>query len=371
MPLLAKHRQVGGFRAIVAELAFTHLIRASSWIGGVGLAPALRRAPAVAAGPILLFGVERSGTSWLGKIFDSHPMTLYRHEPERQLEDFGLPWICADAAPGAFDAAASDYLRRMAAAATVKTTGPAPFFAKSYRNRTDTALHRALAHGLRTLAALEPRRGGLHNLRLPDLARGDRGAMRVVVKSVSGHGRAGLLTRAAADGQAVLLLRDPGGQVESVLRGAARGKFTESAEFAWIPATPPGRRHGLTAANLARMPVVEQLAWHWVVRNEMMLDDLTPLPNARVLRYDDLCADPAGEARALFAFTGLPWTRATEAFIAASVAGAGRQGYYTVFRDPAATLHRWRERLAPADRRRIAAILRQSALAGWWPDFPD
>ena len=31
---------------------------------------------------ILLFGMPRSGTTWLGKIFDSHPDTLYRHEPD-------------------------------------------------------------------------------------------------------------------------------------------------------------------------------------------------------------------------------------------------------------------------------------------------
>lgn len=31
---------------------------------------------------ILLFGMPRSGTTWIGKIFDSHPDTLYRHEPD-------------------------------------------------------------------------------------------------------------------------------------------------------------------------------------------------------------------------------------------------------------------------------------------------
>lgn len=31
-------------------------------------------------GCILLFGLPRSGTTWLGKLFDSHPDTLYRHE---------------------------------------------------------------------------------------------------------------------------------------------------------------------------------------------------------------------------------------------------------------------------------------------------
>lgn len=31
---------------------------------------------------ILLCGIPRSGTTWIGKIFDSHPDTLYRHEPD-------------------------------------------------------------------------------------------------------------------------------------------------------------------------------------------------------------------------------------------------------------------------------------------------
>ena len=35
-----------------------------------------------ASAPILLFGMPRSGTTWLGKIFDSHPQVLYRHEPD-------------------------------------------------------------------------------------------------------------------------------------------------------------------------------------------------------------------------------------------------------------------------------------------------
>ena len=31
---------------------------------------------------ILLFGPSRSGTTWIGKIFDSHPTAIYRHEPD-------------------------------------------------------------------------------------------------------------------------------------------------------------------------------------------------------------------------------------------------------------------------------------------------
>jgi len=33
---------------------------------------------------ILLFGMPRSGTTWVGKTFDSHPIVAYRHEPDAQ-----------------------------------------------------------------------------------------------------------------------------------------------------------------------------------------------------------------------------------------------------------------------------------------------
>ena len=319
-------------------------------------------------GPILLFGLERSGTSWLGKIFDSHPDTLYRHEPERVLEDFGLPWVCPEAPSAELRAAAGDYLRRMIATATVATTGPAPRFRKAWRSPARAGLHIALTEGLRTLARFDPRRGGLHNLPLPDLAGG--APPRMVVKSISGHGRAALLAEADPTAFVVVLLRDPGGQVDSVLRGSTSGKFVEPTELDWIPPTRPARRHGLTATALARMDRIEQLAWQWVVRNEMLLDDLDGAANATVLRYDDLCADPEAEARRLFGFAGLPWHPQTAAFLAASTSGNGAQGYYSVFRDPATSLHRWRSRLGETDQRRIGAILRRSPLARWWPDFP-
>ena len=31
---------------------------------------------------VLLFGMPRSGTTWIGKIFDSYPDTVYRHETD-------------------------------------------------------------------------------------------------------------------------------------------------------------------------------------------------------------------------------------------------------------------------------------------------
>ena len=56
-------------------------------------------------GTILVFGMPRSGTTWLGKIFDSHTQTLYRHEPDswRRLSTIPLMPSMKDASQYAED----------------------------------------------------------------------------------------------------------------------------------------------------------------------------------------------------------------------------------------------------------------------------
>ena len=40
---------------------------------------------------VLIFGMPRSGTTWVGKIFDSHPEVMYLHEPDSVLRINDFP----------------------------------------------------------------------------------------------------------------------------------------------------------------------------------------------------------------------------------------------------------------------------------------
>ena len=42
---------------------------------------------------LLIFGMPRSGTTWLGKIFDSHPDIIYLHEPDSEFRLKEVPLL--------------------------------------------------------------------------------------------------------------------------------------------------------------------------------------------------------------------------------------------------------------------------------------
>lgn len=320
---------------------------------------------------VLLLGAPRSGTTWLGKIFDSHPDVLYRHEPDTLDRGGALPKIvgagtasgdAADEIP-AWQPMARAYLLRLAALGRLKTAGQLPLFAKSYRG---PAASRLLAGGigLLRLLALAPRGAALAGrIAVPDLATSPPAC--VVLKSVSGCGCAGLYAAAVPEARIVFLLRAPFGQIASMLEGTSLGKIDGPGAVRGLWRWPVAARHGLTEPVLRRLTLVEQLAWMWVVQNETALADLAgPVAagQARVLTYRDLRAAPETEARALFAFAGLGWTAQTAAFLTDSTRFAGRPGYFAVRRNTAAPERKWREVLNADDRARIAAIVRHSTL---------
>lgn len=316
---------------------------------------------------ILVAGLPRSGTSWMGKIFDSHPDTLYLHEPDKHIQLPGVPMLLPAEPRKELD----EFLRRVLANRSPGVTGKLPAFAKSYRCGARHLARNAVGYMARAL----PRRLA-DRVRVPDLV--DPGARRgsgprLVWKSINSVGRLGALARRLPEARCLLLLRHPCGQIASVLRGYASGRIhgrppsDQYRVFEMLLGTGPARARGLTLDALRAMHPVERMAWRWVLFLEKAVADTAGLANCRLLRYEDLCAAPADGARELFGFAGLGWHERTEEFIRESTNGENER-YFGLHKDPQRSAGKWRRELSEADARRILGVVGESPVGRLYPE---
>jgi hypothetical protein len=163
------------------------------------------------------------------------------------------------------------------------------------------------------------------------------------------------------EARSVHIVRHPCGYVASVLRGEAGARFDHNAAaedfpiYEMLATTGPARRRGLTLDRFRLMPVVERLAWRWVIFNELAVEETASLARNRILYYEELCASPEPVARELFDFCGLDWNAQTARFLHASTSRS-RADYYSVFKDPLESAWRWQSELSTRDARMVAAV---------------
>ncbi len=304
-------------------------------------------------GPILLFGLPRSGTTWLGKIFDSHPDTLYKHEPESAESLGAIPLVPPVSETETYRAAVTRYVERIPSMTGPRVAAKLPLFPKSYLSAPRFSVVKLSAMVAKAGSRFLP---GLPVVGLPRSAA--PGGPRLVWKSIASLGRLGVIANATG-ATAVHLVRHPCGFVSSILRGEAQQRFTKdrrrSVSQGFVEptlATAPAKRWGLTEDGLTRLDPIEQMAWHWAAVNAKAMEESTELESYDLIRYEDLCADPLGSSRRLFEFAGLAWQEQTEAFVRKSVAH-DNPSYYSVYKDPQVAANRWRKELDAEDAARI------------------
>ena len=300
---------------------------------------------AIVASSILIVGAPRSGTTWLAKIFDSHPTVLYRHEPDEMVPATGS--IRQDMA-------------RWVEQRDARTAAKRPLFRKSWQTAPAWVARSGLAY-----AATAAARIGLTGWRVPDL--GNPGHARVVVKSVRLSSGIGEFSRACPAGRAVLIVRHPCGQVASVMRGASTGRFALATPGTDMPfdeaaAIRFAACHGVDGPAFQQLPDAAKYAWSWRAFNETALAAIAGLSNARVVAYETLCADPAAQARDIMAFCGLAWHRQTAQFVARSTNHAGPGGYYAVLRKSRSAAEHWRSTMPPEAQAAVLAVVTGSPL---------
>jgi hypothetical protein len=310
--------------------------------------------------PILLVGLPRSGTTWVGKIFDSHPSTLYLHEPDSAVPIEEIPLVVpedgATIAPEQLEA----IVARTLSVRLTRVAGSLPRFPKDYRNPVVDWLHRRLA------AVLKMHSRAFPEAELPDMLRkhGNR-PVRLAWKSVLSVGRIGLIARLMPEIRVIHILRHPCGWMTSYDRGYKERWFT-SQRNDWrllrlLEATPLARRQNLTLESFRSMSDIERDTWIWLLWNESGAAAAKGLPNVSSVLYEKLCAAPLKVSRQMFDFVDLDWNRQTEMFVERSVS-AHRDSYYGVYRNPSISASKWRNRFSPEQVRLVESIMSRGSV---------
>lgn len=319
---------------------------------------------------ILVLGAPRSGTSWLGKAFDSHPEIILRHEPDTVLRESRLPGVCLPAEIDQNLDLARDYLHRLMDVRTLKTSGQLPLYPKSYQAMATRYLRTGIVLGLHVAEKALGLRNVLRAVPIPDLiTRRDTSGMRLVIKSVSSLGRARLFARALPGVRIVHIIRSPFGQVASVMRGLKENRFEDPSAVEEVLQTRLAAAYGLTEDKLRAMPVVEQLAWHWSILNQLALEELADMPNVQTVRYMDMVLDPIGETRKIFANCDLTWHDQTVRFLRKTTSFSGPDLYYQVYKNGTEPLFKWRQDLARDDVSRILDVVKATPVSKIYPEL--
>lgn len=309
---------------------------------------------------ILLFGMPRSGTTWLGKIFDSHPDTLYRHEPDSRGTLNTLPLFAFGHDAEKYRGFLEGYVAQLPSIRDEKVSASLPIFAKSYYDAPQLALRKLLVFGLKATSRFL---GAVPVPNVVNLAR--HAQVSVVWKSIESLGRLGVLARVFPEARCLLILRHPCGYVASVLRGEAKRKFeggSPSSEdwgvYRMLLELPVAKERGLQLSAVQAMAPVERLALRWAIYYEHALTETAGLENVLAIRYEDFCEQPRAETQKAFAHCRLPWTPETEGFIANSTAHENTE-YYSVFKDPKVAAWKWKKELSSEDIKRIMQVVAQ------------
>lgn len=266
---------------------------------------------------VLIVGVPRSGTTWVGRMLSAEPGVHYDNEPDST--DYpltavvlGRNWFPA-LAPG--EEAPLVRLMWDVFFRGGWGTGPGARLAGALLPRLPVPVARA------GVAAL-----GRSRLRHPAPAH-------TLIKSV----RATLCLEWLEAEQApaiVVVLAHPLNILSSWLRLGWEGWPTNR-----LPAlTGPMAAHGLHPPDEGRR--VEAVTWTICAQQAILLETLARHPGWQRVVHERLCLEPAAGFAAVAAATGLPWTARAEETVAASNADGGST--YEVRRLTAEQVDRWR-----------------------------
>ncbi|MBE0436033.1 MAG: sulfotransferase [Methylomicrobium sp.] len=296
---------------------------------------------------LLLFGMPRSGTTWLAKMIDSAPDVIYRHEPDSE-NKIAMPTITYK--NERYDQIIKEYCESLINCNTVKICGKMPFFKKSYYNPVTYLLFKNSVY----LSKIAKR---FHcSTKIIELIDRDRKNLFLLWKSIESIGRSEAIMKAMPQCKMIYIIRNPCGHIASVLSGEKYNEFS-SAVQAWedygifekLLKTEAAKKRGLTLDSIKSYNAIERLAYRWLLYNEHALTSLNDFASRTfIVRYEDICERPIEKLKEIFEFSGLNWNEQTEIFIKKSIS-LDSGGYYSVYKNPVISSEKWKKQLSDKD----------------------
>jgi len=320
---------------------------------------------------ILLFGMPRSGTTWVGKILDSHPDTLYMHEPDSCKRMYDIPLFVEEEYSGEGCDELDKFVTELPSMRNAQVVSKLPVFKKSYQSvgryytYKMTLYVSSLCSRLALSRSLDPAR------RVSSV---DGQCLNIVWKSIESLGRLPYFEKSIEKVTCIHIIRNPAGYISSVLDGEKKNRFQETSPssddydlFEMLLTTNRGEALGYTLKDIKALSPVERLAIRWRLYNEIAYEQCRELANYRLLKYEDMCSNPVEMSKEYFEFCGLKWNDQSESFVHQSTT-TNNDAYYSVFKDPLVSANGWQSKLDRSDIRKIADILSGSAVFAFYAD---
>lgn len=251
---------------------------------------------------LFLSGIARSGTSWLGKIFASHPEVLYHFEPFNLVQE------------------------RKNLDGRLKFWTLLPELEKLKLADKDEEAINKLAIPLDRFWDVRDRTLD----RRPYFPQPQQPKLMAIKEDFTG-----VVEICAYFGQVIQIVRDPRAVLNSLINH-----------------TRFGRHYG-----------AKSVAERWAEKNSRFLDLQQAQPDRfKVVKYEELCQRPIPVAQDLVEWAGLSFSKPVTNFLNASHS-KHRPGHYEVYKNPTHTMNDWRLKLSPAIQEVVLGQVRGSRVA--------
>lgn len=324
-------------------------------------------------GPVFILGAERSGSTWLANIFDSHPGVAMMMEPFTPYAQLfpGLPdrnTYLSEGGPAVTELIRDGYAQ-MLGAKTLWFFRPGRLSVLRWLDEMITSASYAVSSTSPFPVPLRVLRYRLLNLNSAGRAwrqftRKDAAPQRVVIKELRVNFKVPALHEAFPDARYLVALRDPRPQLASIRRLFAGGSLPElRRSLATFPQVVRDSqsltRYGalLDGAHL-NGDLNGLLARWWVISYDTLLRDLEQAgAPAHIVYHEDMSLDPLGHAGRALEFADLGLTAEVESFVAASSSTGGRGGNLDTNRRSAEHVDRARAAVDPGLSRAVDEVM--------------